>query len=139
MNTTAFREMRAHWPQMVSAHARIRNAYPDAAAAPTIADVERLSALVLAVPTYQLIRQNGPIGNGAQHPALSSLFRVTDGLRMATHQMMFVPVGEDLIPPRTPARVDDIPDNMERTTPFTPRPASVPARPTSSASFSKYW
>lgn len=118
MNTTALKAMRAHWPQMMSALARIRNAYlaryPDAAAAPTIADVERLSALVLAVPTYQLVRQKGPIDNGALHPALSSLFRVTDGLRMATHQMMFVPVGEDQIPPRTPARVDDILDYVER-------------------------
>jgi hypothetical protein len=118
MNTTALKAMRAHWPQMMAALARIRGAYleryPGAAAAPTIADVERLSALVLAVPTYQLVRQDRPIANGDLHPALSSLFRVTDGLRMATHQMMFVPVGEDPMPPATPARVDAILDYVER-------------------------
>ncbi len=118
MNTTALKAMRAHWGQMMAALARIREAYveryPAAATAPTIADVERLSALVLAVPTYQLVRLDRPVGNGELHPALSSLIRVTDGLRMATHQMMFVPVGEDPVSPDAPASVDAILDYVER-------------------------
>jgi hypothetical protein len=39
------------------------------------------------------------VENGALHPALSSMFRVSDGLRMTTHQMLFVPVGEATLPP----------------------------------------
>jgi hypothetical protein len=48
------------------------------------------------------------------HPVLSSLFRVTDGLRMATHQMMFVPVGEPVVPPEQPITADAIFDYAER-------------------------
>lgn len=118
MNATALKAMRLHWQQMLAALARIRAAYlkryPGAAVAPTIADVERLSALVLAVPTYQLVRRDAPLANGELHPALSSLFRVTDGLRMATHQMMFVPVGEAPLSPSAPASVDAILDYVER-------------------------
>jgi hypothetical protein len=51
------------------------------------------------VPTYLLVRTQGRVANGELHPALSSMFRVTDGLRMTTHQMLFVPVGEATLSP----------------------------------------
>lgn len=102
MNTSALKAMRSHWPQMMAALKVIRahflRRFPEAADGWTLAHVERLAALVLAVPTYQLVH-NG--GEATLHPALSSLFRVTDGLRMATHQMMFIPVGEPVLPPDT--------------------------------------
>ena len=109
MNTSALKAMRAHWPQMMAALKVIRAAFlkrfPEAANGWTLAHVERLAALVLAVPTYQLVR-NG--GTARLHPALSSLFRVTDGLRMATHQMMFIPVGEPVLPPDSPITAEAI-------------------------------
>ncbi len=37
---------------------------------------------------------DAPVGNGTLHPVLSNVFRVTDGLRMTLHQMLFVPIGE---------------------------------------------
>lgn len=109
MNTSALKAMRAHWPQMMAALKVIRAAFlqrfPDAANGWTLAHVERLAALVLAVPTYRLVRNDG---NAQLHPALSSLFRVTDGLRMATHQMMFIPVGEPVLPPDSPITAEAI-------------------------------
>ncbi|MFO1117206.1 MAG: hypothetical protein U1E28_16100 [Beijerinckiaceae bacterium] len=48
------------------------------------------------------------------HPALSSLFRVTDGLRMVMHQMMFVPVGEPTLHPDAPMSAAAIYDYAER-------------------------
>jgi hypothetical protein len=98
MNVTAMRVMRAHWPQMMAAMLRVREGYlcrfPEAAGAWTIGHVERLATVVLAVPSYQLMRQQGRIENGDLHPALSSLFRVTDGVRMTMHKMLFVQINE---------------------------------------------
>lgn len=116
MNASALKAMRNHWPQMMAAlkfiRARFLERFPTASAGWTLAHVERLAALVLAVPTYQLLRA----GDAAAplHPALSSLFRVTDGLRMATHQMMFIPVGEPVLPPDTPITAEAIFDYAER-------------------------
>jgi hypothetical protein len=98
MNVSALKSMRAHWPQMMQALAVIREAYlrryPAARQGWTLGDVECLSTLVLALPTWLLMKQHNPVANGALHPVLSSLFRVTDGLRMTTHQMLFVPTQE---------------------------------------------
>lgn len=100
MNVEALRGMQRHWTQMMTALLRVREAYlarcpatrPDGHL--TIGEIERLAVCVLAIPTYGLVRARHPIASGALHPALSSLFRVTDGLRMVMHQMLFVPLGE---------------------------------------------
>ena len=116
MNTSALKAMRAHWPQMMAAlkfiRARFLERFPAAAQGWTVAHTERLAALVLAVPTYQLVRAGAAAA--PLHPALSSLFRVTDGLRMATHQMMFVPVGEPVVSPEQPITAEAIFDYAER-------------------------
>ena len=116
MNASALKAMRNHWPQMMAALKFIRahflRRFPAAADGWTLAHVERLAALVLAVPTYQLVRTGAEAA--PLHPALSSLFRVTDGLRMATHQMMFIPVGEPVLPPDTPITAEAIFDYAER-------------------------
>jgi hypothetical protein len=98
MNVSALKSMRAHWGPMMATLLRIREAYlqryPAARNAWTVGNLERLSTLVLAVPTYALMRSHKRVENGNLHPVLSSVFRVTDGLRMTTHQMLFVPVSE---------------------------------------------
>ncbi|MBL8699243.1 MAG: hypothetical protein JNK67_12770 [Alphaproteobacteria bacterium] len=118
MNVTALKAMRQQWPQMMGALLRVREAYlkrfPQAAAGWTVGHIERLATMVLAVPTYQLMRQDGPVANGDLHPALSSMFRVTDGLRMTMHQMLFVPIGEPTKSPHEPMDVDAILDYAER-------------------------
>lgn len=118
MNVTALRSMSAYWPQMMEALLRIRNAYlqrfPDARHGWTVGGIEALATLVLAVPTYQLMRTQHPVENGQLHPALASMFRVTDGLRMVTHQMIFVPVGEPTLPAATPMTAGEIYDYSER-------------------------
>lgn len=103
MNVTALKSMRQYWPQMMAAIIRIREAYlqrfPAARNGWTVGDVERLSTLVLAIPTYALMKSQTAVANGALHPVLSNLFRVTDGVRMTTHQMLFVPVAEATLSP----------------------------------------
>jgi hypothetical protein len=118
INVTALKSMRAHWPQMMAMLSRVRQAYlvrfPAARAGWTVAHLERLATTVLALPTYLLMRSTDRVANGALHPALSSLFRVTDGLRMVMHQMLFVPIGEPALPPETPMTSKAILEYAER-------------------------
>jgi hypothetical protein len=106
MNVTALKSMRTHWGQMMAALLKIRAAYlvrfPEARTGWTIGHLERLSVCVLALPTWLMMRSENRVPNGALHPALSSLFRVTDGLRQTMHQMLFVPFGEPARSPDTP-------------------------------------
>ncbi|MEQ1758395.1 MAG: hypothetical protein ABL986_08770 [Vicinamibacterales bacterium] len=117
MNVTALKAMRLHWKQMMATLSRIRagflQRFPDAAEGWTVGRVERLATMVLAVPTYQLVKADG-LANGQLHPALSSLFRVTDGLRMTMHQMLFVPIGEPTMPADAPLTSDQIFEYAER-------------------------
>ena len=118
MNVTALKSMRAHWGQMMAALLEIRAAYltrfPEARAGWTIGHLERLSVTVLALPTYLLMRKVNRVANGDLHPALSSLFRVTDGLRMTMHQMLFIPIGEPARSPDEPMTSAEIYAYAER-------------------------
>ena len=118
MNVTALRSMGHYWPQMMAALLPIRAAYldryPQLRQGWTVGGIEALATTVLAVATYPLVRDAMPLENGQLHPALSSLFRVTDGLRMVTHQMIFVPVGEPTLPTNTPITSREIYDYSER-------------------------
>lgn len=118
MNITALKSMRAYWPQMMAALLSIREAYlqrfPTAQSGWTVGGLEALSTLVLAVPTYQLMRSQHGLDNGQLHPALSSMFRVTDGLRMVMHQMIFVPFGEPTISPNASMTCQEIYEYSER-------------------------
>lgn len=106
MNVSALKSMRKHWPQIMALLLHIREAYlqrfPNARAGWTVGDLERLSSLVLGVPAYLLMRTQERVENGDLHPVLSSMFRVTDGLRMTMHQMLFLPLGEPTLAPDAP-------------------------------------
>jgi hypothetical protein len=118
MNVTALKSMRAHWGAMMDLLLRVRAAYlrryPEARHGWTVGHLERLSTAVLALPTYLLMRAGGRVANGELHPALSSMFRVADGLRMTMHQMLFVPVGEPTLPPHAPMTSEAIYAYAER-------------------------
>ncbi len=118
MNVTALKSMRDHWPQMMTLLLRIREKFlfhfPTAEGNWTVGDLERLASLVLAIPAYQLMRTHGRVENGDLHPALSSLFRVTDGVRMTMHQMLFLPLGEATRSPDAPMTRAEIYNYAER-------------------------
>jgi hypothetical protein len=122
MNVTAMRLMLAHWSQIMSAVLRVRQGYlrrfPEAEGAWTVGHVERLAVIVLAVPTYQLMRQHNRVENGDLHPALSSLFRVTDGVRLTVQQMLYDPTSEPTVSPHQVTSIDQILDYAERTYSF---------------------
>lgn len=118
MNLTALKAMREHWSQMMAVLLQVREAYlarfPDARAGWTVGHLERLSTAVLALPSWLLLRAESPVANGALHPALSCLFRVTDGLRLTMHQMLFVPVGEATRSPDAPMTSGEVYAYAER-------------------------
>lgn len=99
MNVTALRIMRNQWRQMMVIVRKVSDAYrarfPEVDQRGwTVGDIERMTVCVLALPTYQVMRVENRVENGKLHPALSSAFRLTDGLRMLMHHMLFVPFGE---------------------------------------------
>ena len=106
MNVTALKAMRVHWKPMMVMLSRIRQAfvqrYPHVAHGWTVGDLERLSSLVLTVPALLLMRTQGTVPNGALHPVLSSMYRVTDGVRLTMHHMVFVSFNEPVREPEAP-------------------------------------
>ncbi len=118
MNVSALKSMRAHWPAMMAMLLQMRQAYlrrcPDAAAGWTVGHVERFATAVLALPAWQLMRREGRVGHGELDPVLSSMFRVTDGLRMTMHDMLFVPFGEPTRKPATPITAAEVHAYAER-------------------------
>lgn len=122
MNVTALKAMRAHWAPMMAMLLKVRQAYlarcPEARAGWTVGHLERLSTAVLALPAYQLMRRENRVENGRLHPVLSSMFRVTDGLRMTMHHMLFIPFGEPTRRPDTPMTGAEVHAYAERSFSF---------------------
>lgn len=118
MNVTALKSMKKHWLQTMAVLLKIREAYlrrfPDAQQGWTVGHLERLSALVLALPAYLLMRSENTVNNGSLHPVLSNMFRVTDGVRMTMHQMLFLPVAEATLAPDAPITSSEIYQYAER-------------------------
>ena len=118
MNVSALKAMRAHWAPMMAMLLKVREAYlarcPEARAGWTVGHLERLATAVLALPALQLMRSERRVENGRLHPVLSSMFRVTDGLRMTMHHMLFIPFGEPTRKPDTPMTSDEVHAYAER-------------------------
>ena len=121
MNVTALKAMRAHWGPMMAMLLKVRQAYlarcPEARPENggwTVGHLERLSTAVLTLPALQLMRAERRVENGRLHPVLSSMFRVTDGLRMTMHHMLFIPFGEPTRKPDTPMTSAEVHAYAER-------------------------
>jgi hypothetical protein len=89
MNVTALKAMTRHWKPVLATlrviRAALRERLGGAGDAWTIGELHVLACTVLALPAFLLMRRQT-----ARVPAaLSSLFRVTDGIRMVTHDMVF--------------------------------------------------
>ncbi|QSQ16973.1 hypothetical protein [Myxococcus landrumensis] len=105
MNVTALKSMSKHWKPTLQAVLLLREAflrrYPLMADGQwRLGDLHAFSCAVLALPTLMLLRGKDPIPNGELDPVLSSVFRVTDGVRMVAIYLMFLP--EQPMPYETP-------------------------------------
>jgi len=93
MNVTALKAMIKHWKPMMAATLAVRGEmarrFGRTSGAWTIGELHAFSSAVLALPTFQLVVGGGASPQPPLHPALSSLFRITDGIRMTTYEMLF--------------------------------------------------
>lgn len=104
MNISSLKSMIKHWKPAMALLLRVRNAYlerfPHARDGWTVGDLQRLSALVLSLPAYLLMRRR--VDNGHLHPVFSSMYRVTDGVRMTMHRMLLTSINEPSLAPDAP-------------------------------------
>jgi hypothetical protein len=93
MNVTALRAMIKHWKPILVATLAVRDevaARLGRGAEPwTLGELHVLSSAVLALPAFALLRGGGSSPQRPLHPVLSSLFRVTDGVRLTAYEMLF--------------------------------------------------
>jgi hypothetical protein len=96
MNITALKAMIKYWKPMMAAilsvRAELAQRFGRGAEAWTACELHTLSSVVLALPAFQLMLGGGVVPQPPLHPVLSSLFRITDGVRMTTFEMLFAPV-----------------------------------------------
>ncbi|GEN10212.1 hypothetical protein SAMN05443572_110186 [Myxococcus fulvus] len=105
MNVTALKSMTKVWKPSLQAMLILRDEFlkrypllPDGQW--RIGDLHAFSCAVLALPSMMLLRGENPVPNGTLDPLLSSVFRVTDGVRMVSIYLMFLP--EQPMPYETP-------------------------------------
>ena len=121
MNITALRAMIKHWRPMMAAILEIRDEVlrrlPRSRDAWAISDMHLLSCVVLGVPAFPLMLGGGSSPQRPLHPVLSSMYRVTDGVRMVTHEMMFLSAERTRLPDET-VTADDLYGFCERNAMF---------------------
>jgi len=92
MNVTALKAMIRYWKPMMATLGVIRGevARRLAITGPrwTLGELHVLACAVLALPAYPLMRHGGTTPPRPVDPVLSSLFRITDGVRMTTSDMV---------------------------------------------------
>jgi hypothetical protein len=117
MNMTALRSMIAHWKPVLRATLLFREEFlrrypqlPDGHW--KLGELHFLSSGILALPALQLLRGRDPVRNGDLDPVLSSLFRVTDGVRMVCAHLLDLHRAQMLHD--HPVRPRDITDAAER-------------------------
>ncbi len=95
MNVTALKSMTRHWKPVLRGVLAVREEFlrrhpllPDGRW--RLGDLHALSCAVLALPSLLLMRANAPVPNGTLDPVLSSMFRVTDGVRMMASYLLLL-------------------------------------------------
>jgi hypothetical protein len=94
MNVTALKAMIKYWkPMMVTlleVRAEVLQRLVRSRGGWTTGDLHTFARIVLALPTFQHMVAGGSADHPPLHPVLSSLYRITDGIRMTTHDMLFL-------------------------------------------------
>jgi hypothetical protein len=95
MNVTALKAMIKYWKPMMAAlleiRAAVRKRLPRVREPGwTVSDLHLFAGIALSVPGFQNQRHGGATPQVPMSPVLSSMFRITDGIRMTTHEMLFL-------------------------------------------------
>jgi hypothetical protein len=93
MNVTALKAMIKYWKPMMTLTVALRSELQRRLGIThqpwTIGELHLMSCVVLCLPAYLLMKGGGNSPQQPLHPVLSSLFRITDGIRMTTSAMLF--------------------------------------------------
>ena len=118
MNVTALKAMIKYWkPMMVTlleARAEVRRRLGCSGERWTVGDLHTFANVVLTLPAFLLMKRGGASPQPPLDPVLSSLFRITDGIRMTTHEMLFLVDDEDARFPGDGTGAEDLWDFAER-------------------------
>ncbi len=92
INATALKHMSKRWPELLSLTEQLRHAFfariPQQGPTPTIGEVHLLAVSCLAMVGYAMVRGVDPVPNGQLDPGLAAMFRLIDGVRIVTTQMV---------------------------------------------------
>jgi hypothetical protein len=93
MNITALKHMTKRWPELLSLSEQLRVALwsrlsPRNPAALTVGEVHYLCVCTLASVGYVMVRGDDPVPNGQLDGGLAAMFRLIDGVRLVTTDMM---------------------------------------------------
>jgi hypothetical protein len=117
MNVTALKAMVKHWKPMMQVllevHGALRQRLPRSRDGWTVGDLHLFSGVVLSLPAFPLMLGGGSSPQAPIDPVLSSLFRITDGVRMTTHLMLFLS-DERTRSPEEPTTATDLYEFAER-------------------------
>jgi hypothetical protein len=98
MNITALRHMTRRWPELLSLTEQYRKAFfsrfvlPDAPL--RIGDAHLLTVGCLGSLGYVMVRGVDPVPNGQLDAGLAAMFRLVDGVRLVTTELMRATAGE---------------------------------------------
>ena len=97
-NVTALKHMTSRWPELLSLTEQSRAAFvgrfPRREPAFTAGDMQLLSACTLASVGYVMVRGVDPVPNGQLDAGLAAMFRLIDGVRLVTTDMIRATAGE---------------------------------------------
>jgi hypothetical protein len=92
MNVTALKHMTSRWPELLSLTEQFREAFfarlPRKGRALTAGEGQLLTVCCLAAVGYVMVRGVEPIPNGELDAGLAATFRIIDGVRLVTTEMM---------------------------------------------------
>jgi hypothetical protein len=92
MNVTALKNMTSRWPELLSLTAQFRDAFlarmPLRGAKITAGEAQLLTVGCLAAVGYVMVRGEAPVENGELDSGLAATFRIIDGVRLVTTELM---------------------------------------------------
>ncbi|HEX4381787.1 MAG TPA: hypothetical protein VH083_02515 [Myxococcales bacterium] len=92
INATALKHMTKRWPELLSLTEQFRThffkRFPAHEKAPRAGDVHFLAVGMLSAVGYVLVRGDNPVPNGQLDAGLAASFRLIDGVRIVTTQLM---------------------------------------------------
>jgi hypothetical protein len=92
MNVTALKHMTKRWPELLSLTEQFRTAFferlPLLGPSLRTGEVHLLTVASLASTAYVMVRGVDPVENGKLDPGLAAMFRLIDGVRLVTTELM---------------------------------------------------